>query len=93
MKVPEVKPEVETPEVKPEVEMPEVEQPAVESIPFKNSSPDATPFKASVPSRPLKIVPSDWFLTAEDDIITAVNTHSGDTFKGTREEFNEFMKG
>ena len=84
---------MKVPEVKPEVETPEAEQPAVESTPFKNSSPDASPFKTSTPARPLKIVPSDWFLTAEDDNITAVNTHSGDTFKGTREEFNEFMKG
>jgi hypothetical protein len=44
--------------------------------------------------RKTQVVPSDWNITpVEGDDILAVNTNTRETFTGSVEEFNKFLRG
>ncbi len=45
--------------------------------------------------RKTKVVPSDWTITPleDSDDISAVNTNTRETFTGSVEEFNKFLRG
>ena len=57
--------------------------------PTTGVAPVDSPFK----KRTAKISPCEWNLSDVDGELTAVNSNTGEVFTGTREAFNEFMRG
>ncbi len=45
------------------------------------------------PERFKNCVPANWNITLEDDVVTAFNSQSQESFEGTMAEFNERLNG